>query len=163
MSTKQKVSFRIERASADEATFCDAFLLAMELHRLAGIAPFDHEVASESCYSALAEGMTFMARDLEGKAIGLIALTEMPLDYSRETFLQDRAFYVQPAWEGQGVRTALMKAAAQEGDRLSKFVLVGRTSLGGARKRKTQAAIEAELAGYVPIGYVLRLKQGQRQ
>lgn len=156
------MSFVIERAGADEATFVDVFRLMIALHADGGYAPLDTDKTAKAVYHALNEGMTFLARAPGGEAVGIIALLEFSFWYSDVTFLDDRAFYVRPdyrvrpGFEGPSVGVALLRAARDEGQARNKLTFV--TVTNPDRKAKAgHVAVAGHRLGFVPLGYTLQL------
>lgn len=145
----------IERLGTDEQSFSDMFELLLELHKAGGYAKLDAEKAATNAYQMMAEGMTFLAR-VEGKPVGVLALTEMSFWYAQETFLQDGAFYVRPEFRGRNVGVRLMKAAKEEAKRRKKIAFVT-VNNPDRRPKKTTMSLESQTAGYVPLGYTLKI------
>lgn len=147
----------IERAGTDEQSFIDVFELLVALHKEGGFAPLKGEKAAREVYSVLTEGMTFIARTADGMAVGVLCLTESPFYYSDETFLHDRGFYVRPRYRKGKVGQMLLKAATEEADRRGRLAFVNVTN-PDRRPKKNGATLMAITAGYVPMGYLLKLR-----
>ena len=145
----------IETAGCDEDAFCDVFELLLALHKEGGFARLDGEKAGRAVYQTLKEGMTFVAR-VEGKAIGVLALTELPFWYSAATHLLDVGFYVAPKWRKGAVGKALLEAARVEAQVRNKILLITVTN-PDRRPKGTRTTIESQIAGFVPVGYTLQL------
>ena len=147
----------VERAGTDEKSFCDVFALLLELYREGGYWRLNLDKAAKNCFSTLTENMTFIARDDNGRAIGVLGLREIDPWFSDDTYLQGTWFYVRPEHRKGRVGVDLMRAAAAEGDARNKIVLCG-TDNCDRRRKKTQLGLMFELAGWIPIGYDLRLR-----
>lgn len=148
----------VERAGTDEATFADVFGLLVELHREGGFAPLNFDKATASVYRVLVEGMTFVARTETGEAIGVLGLTEAPFWYADETMLEGKWLYVRPEHRGSAAFKELLKAARAEADACGKiaFLIVDNPD---RRPKRTASAIDAQLLGYVGIGYAKRISR----
>lgn len=151
-----KPAIVIEKAGTDEASFIEAFELMVALHREGGFAPLDGEKSAAGVYTALKDGATWLAR-IDGKAIGVLSLVELPFWYSKDTYLQDAGFYVRPKFRKRRVGVELMKAAREEGQRRNKIVLITVTS-PDRRPKKTPMSLESQIAGFVPLGYTIKLR-----
>ena len=156
----QPAAFTIEKAGDDEASFVAVYELALELYREGGYATLDNAKASASCYGALKQGMTWLARDAAGEPIGAIAMIEMAFHYSQQTFLESTGFYVRRAWRGAPSRgrvgVGLLLAARKEAQQRSLIAFVT-TDNPDRRSKATGMTIEAVIAGFVPLGYKLRI------
>ena len=146
----------IERAGCDEASFVEVYALTLALHREGGYAPLDNAKASAAVFAVLDEGMVWVARSASGEAIGTLGLVELPFWYSSETYLQDAWFYVAPAYRRAKVGVALLRAARAEAETRGRIALITVTS-PDRRPKATPATLDSQLAGYVPLGYTLRL------
>lgn len=146
----------IVRAGADEASFNEVFALLLDLHRAGGYAELDVDTAALNAYNVLKEGMTFVAR-LDGKAIGTLALTELRFWYSKQTFLQDAWLYVMPEHRKGVVGIQLMRAAKNEAQARNKIAFVTLNN-PDRRPKATVMSLESQIAGYVPIGYTLKIR-----
>lgn len=155
MSARPSVT--IERAGTDEQSFVDVFELLVALHKEGGYAPLNGEKAAREVFAALQEGMTFVARAQNGAVVGVLSLTESPYYYSDETFLHDRGFYVRPRYRKGRVGALLLKAATEEADRRGTVAFVNVTN-PDRRPKKNGASLMAITAGYVPMGYLLKLR-----
>lgn len=146
----------IERAGADEVAFSEVFGLLLELHRTGGYAVLDTETAARNAYAVLNEGMTFVAR-IDGQAVGTLALTELPFWYSKSTFLQDAWLYVKPEYRKGLVGVKLMRAARDEAQKRSQIAFVTLNN-PDRRPKATVMSLESQVAGFVPVGYTLKLR-----
>lgn len=147
----------VERASAGEAAFRDVFELLLLLHKDGGYAPLDVRKAAANCYQVMREGACFVAREPGGRAVGTLALTTLRFWYSAESFLQDAWFYVRPEYRRADVGVLLMRAARDEADAQAKIAFI--TVNNPDRKPKqTRMSIESQVAGYVPLGYTLKIR-----
>ena len=147
----------IERAGTDEATFVDVFSLLVEEHGEVACARLNVEKASRHAYTVLSLGMTLVARNESGEAVGVLGLKEVTFWYSDETALFDAFFYVKPAYRRQHVGVALMQAAqavAADKDMLL-FIM---TANANRRPKKTAMTLMAQMAGFMPAGYLLKLR-----
>ena len=146
----------IERAGADEASFAEVFDLTLALHKQGGFARMDYEKTAAAVYSTLKDGIVFVARNERREAIGTLGLSEQRFWYSQDTFLQDAWVYVRPAYRKGGVGVALMRAARDEAQRRGKicFITVHNPD---RRSKKTAMSLESQTAGFVPLGYTIKL------
>ena len=151
-----KPTFMIEKATLDERGFADVWPLTLALHKEGGYARLDQSKAGAAVYKTIQEGMVFVARDGSGEAIGTLGLTELRFWYSPETFLQDAWLYVRKAYRKKGVGVALMRAAREEAQARGKicFVTVNNPD---RRPKKTPMSLESQTAGFVPLGYTIKL------
>lgn len=150
------MTFAVAPAGTDEATFVDVYALTLALHRQGGHAPLDNDKASAAVYRVLQEGMAWIARDQTGEPIGTLALTELAYWYSQATYLEGAWFYVRPEWRAGRVGVALLKAARAEAQARKRIALITITS-PDRRPKRTPMTLESQLAGFVPLGYTLRL------
>lgn len=159
MSSKKKSTpaITIEHAGTDEKSFVDVFELLVALHKEGGYAPLNGEKAARQTYGVLQEGMTLIARNGDGQAVGVLPLTEVEFWYSDETFLLGRDFYVRPRYRRGKVGAALLKAAREEGERRGKLVFV-QVDNPDRKPKKTRFSLVAQEAGFVPLGYTNRLR-----
>lgn len=148
---------KIEIAANDEPTFCDVFELLIRLHAEGGYAVMDAAEASRNAYLVLSEGMTLVARNDDGAAIGTLGLTELKFWYSKETYLQDGWFYVLPRYRRGKVGVELMRAARKIADQKNKILLVTVTN-PDKRPKKTVMTLQSQNAGYVPVGYTIQAR-----
>jgi GNAT superfamily N-acetyltransferase len=146
----------IERAKPDEASFTEVFELLLHLHAAGGYADLDVNKASDNCFRVIEEGMVFVARSEDGKAVGTLALTELSFWYSQETFLQDAWFFVLPEFRAGNVGVELMKAAREAAEEKSKIAFVT-VNNPDRRPKKTRMTIESQVAGYAPLGHTTRI------
>ena len=146
----------IARAGHDEAAFREVFDLALALHQEGGYARLDARKAAEGVYAVLTEGMVWLARTPDGIAVGTLGLTELPFWYSTDTYLQDAWFYVRPEWRWAQVGVALLRAARDEAQTRNKIALITVTS-PDRRPKATPMTLDSQIAGFVPLGYSLRL------
>ena len=148
--------FSIEHAGDDEASFADVYALTVALHLEGGFAALDNDKASRAVYQVLQEGLVWVARDESGEAIGTLGLTELSFWYSQDTYLQDAWLYVRPDFRGAQVGVALMRAARAEAQARNKIVLITVTN-PDRRPKATAMSLESQLAGFVPLGYTLKI------
>lgn len=153
----QRPAFTIERAGTDEQSFIDVFTLLVELHKEGGFAPMNSQKAAEQVYSVLQQGMTLLARNERGEPVGVLPLIEVDFWYSDETFLFGKSFYVKPRYRRGRVGVELLKAAREEGERRNKLVFI-ETDNPDRKPKKTRAALVMQSAGFVPLGYSIRLR-----
>ena len=151
-----ETSFTIERAGTDEATFMEVFSMLLQEHKEVGCAPLDTDKAAAHCYRILEMGMTFVARDASGSAIGTLSLKEVEFWYSRTSALFDGWFYVPPTHRNGRVGVELLKAAAKEGQARGMLVFVMRAN-PNRRAKQTTTTLMAEMAGFLPVGYLLKV------
>lgn len=146
----------IERAEVTEAAFSKVFALLVALHKEGGYAPLDVEKAAKNALDVMAEGMVFVA-EIDGKPVGTIGLTELSFWYSPQTFLQDAWLFVLPQFRGGQVGVRLMQAARMEAERRNKvaFVTVNNPD---RRPKATKQSLESQVAGFVPLGYTLKIR-----
>lgn len=146
----------IEKIEPTEAAFVEVFGLLLDLHKAGGYAELDTELAAANSYDVMKEGMTFIARK-DGIPVGTIALTELPFWYSKTTFLQDAWLYVKPEYRNQDVGVLLMRAARDEAQRRGKIAFVTLNN-PDRRPKRTTMSLESQVAGYVPLGYTLKIR-----
>lgn len=154
--------FTIERCGADEATFADVFELLIDLHREGGAAPMDGDKVMIIAYEVLVEGMSFIARDEGGAPIGTLGLTQQEFWYARESYITDLWFYVKPEWRAKKVGVEMMRAARAVGDERDLIVKIS-TNNPDRRPKAKQAVLDCIEAGYVPIGYTIKLRDRHGQ
>lgn len=146
----------VEKAQADEAGFSEVFELLIQLHKEGGYAPMNVEKAAKATFLAIEEEMTFVARVNE-KPVGVIVMTEVAFWYSDDTFIQDVAFFVLPEHRGGNIGVSLLRAVRDEAQRRMKVALVT-VSNPDRRPKRTTASLLAQTAGYVPLGYTIKLR-----
>jgi len=156
MSNRRR-EFTVEVAGADEASFLEVFDLLLEEHKEVACHSLDVQKAATACYSVLAQGMTFVARDADGVAIGHLALKEVVSWYSQESALYDGWFYVRPEHRAGNVGVALMRAARAVGQERNKLVFI-MTANPHRRPKKTSMTLMAQMAGFIPVGYLIKIK-----
>ena len=139
-----------------EEAFVATWELTLELHAAGGYAPLDTEKATKAVYGVMCEGMTWIARAPDGTPVGTLALTELPFWYSKTPYLQDAWFYVRPQWRKKGVGTALLRAARAAAEKRGLIAMITVTN-PDRRPKKTKATLDSQIAGYVPLGYTIRL------
>lgn len=147
----------VEKAGSDERSFRDVFELCLLLHKEGGYAPLDVSKAANNCYQVLRENACFVARTQNGRAVGTLALTTLRFWYSAESFLQDAWFFVRPEYRGGDVGVLLMRAARAEADAQAKIAFVT-VNNPDRRPKQTRMSIESQVAGYVPLGYTLKIR-----
>jgi len=148
----------IEKVAQEEGPFTDCFELLLELAAEVGFAPVDRDKAAGDTYRVIGQGMTFMARNADGLALGVLGLVECDFWYSDLTFLASKWFYVKPEHRFGKVGVRLLKAAKAEADERGAMVFVATDNPArGFRRRSSWATVTAQGAGYFPAGYVLRL------
>lgn len=150
------MTFRIERVYHSETTFREVFELACAEYREVAYVPMNPEKTARTIYDIIGEGMTFLARDAEGKAIGVLALIEIGYWFSDETYLHDKFWYVRPENRPEGVGLALLKTAKEEAQRRGKILFIGVKNPNRQWKNRTMM-LESQDAGYVPFGYTMRM------
>lgn len=148
---------KIEIAKNDEQTFIDVFELLVKLHGEGGFDVLDSDEASRNAYRVLSEGMTLVARDDNGKAIGTLGLVELKFWYSKQTFLQDGWFFVLPKHRKGRVGVELMRAARAIADEKTKMLFVT-VNNPDRRVKKTKMTLQSQTAGYVPVGYTIQAR-----
>ena len=145
----------IERADTSESSFEAVFGLLLRLHREGGYAPLDPVKARVNAYRVIEEGMTFLARR-DGHPVGTLSLTELSFWYAQSTFLQDGWFYVSPEFRKGRVGIALMRAAREEAQRRNRIAFVT-VNNPDRRPKSTTMSLESQTAGYVPLGYTMKI------
>jgi GNAT superfamily N-acetyltransferase len=157
-----------EDFESNRAYFQEVFGLMLELHKEGGYAQVDLEKAGSVVAQVMTERMTFMARleedyavskdrvDPAGMPIGVLALTEIPYWYAKTTHLLDIGFYVRPEYRSGKVGIHLLRRARDEAEALKKVCFITITS-PDRRPKRTRVSLESQMAGYVPLGYTLRL------
>ena len=146
----------IEIAGTAEDSFQDVFGLLLGLHREGGYAHLNRAKAEACCRATLAEGMVLLARGLERKPIGTLGLTEMVFWYADRTYLQDAWFFVSPEFRRDRVGVALLNAAKPIAQQRNALLFVTQNN-PDRRAKATPMTVESQLAGYVPLGYTLKV------
>ena len=147
----------IDRVSPDsEADFLAVMDLLLELHKVGGYAPLNTDKLCDDTYAVTSQMMTFIARN-DDKPIGLIGLVEEPFYYSDETFLAAKWLYVRPEHRGGSALKDLLTAAREVAEAKNKLLFV-QIDNPDRRPKGTRMTLEAQGAGYVPLGYTLRLR-----
>jgi GNAT superfamily N-acetyltransferase len=95
----------------------------------------------------------FLAEE-DGGLVGLLGIEDNELRYSDHHVLVDVYFFVLPEYRGGQVGTRLMKAATLEAERRSLPLFIRITNPVRAKKRGRIG----EIAGYIPVGYIVRLR-----
>lgn len=149
-------AYTVEIAGTDERSFRDVFDLILAEHAEVAYEPLAPEKAAENCYRTLEGGMTLIARDAEGTAIGTLGIIELPYWYSHGTYLQDVWLYVAPEHRGGGVLRAMLTKAKEFADARNK-ILIATIANPNRRIKKTALGLVAQEAGYVPFMYSLRV------
>lgn len=149
-------SIRIQVPANTEANFRILFEMLLELHKIGGYAPLDVDKAASNTYDMLATGVVFIAY-VDGKPAGVIAGVEQSFWYSQATHLQSIPLYVRAPYRKGQVGRMLLKAFAQEADRRG---IIGFVTIDNPdrRPKATKVSIESQLAGYVPVGYTMKLR-----
>ncbi len=152
----------VEIAKADEATFRDCMDLGLTGLKEFAVEPINFQKACEQAYLALAEGMTFIARDEEAKVVGFLAMYETaPLWYSDKPILLNRIGpYIAPSHRFGIVGVKLMKAVRALADEKDLLAYIWNTN---ERMAATPANLYASVAGYVPVGKVKAIRAHHRQ
>lgn len=141
-------------AEATEEATNELFAWQIGILPQVALAPIDPETVYRQIWAGLSadESIVLTARS-EGTLVGSLCLYEAQFAYSRETFLRDKWFAVDPGAEGAG--KALLRAAADIAERMNKVLLITRVNISKAlRSRGVIGATE----GYIPLGKVLRIR-----
>lgn len=149
-------AFTIDIAGTDEATFAAVFDLLVAEHAEAGIGPLNPEKTAEVCYRTLEQGMTLIARDKKGRIIGTMGISNKTFWYGDMPYLHDVWLYVAPEHRKKDVCRMLMKGARAIADarNLLLFVTIANPN---RRTKTTPMGLIAQEAGYVPVGYTMRM------
>lgn len=144
----------IRAANSDEDVIAiHAFMLAHAAAEMAE-ATVDAELYMETIYSTVRDGAGLMAI-VEDRLVGYLGLWESRHDYSRETFLRDRGFFVLPEYRGGPVGRMLIQEArgiaASAGLHL-KIIDINPTK---KRRPRGQIALSAEILGFRPQGRII--------
>lgn len=135
--------------------YAEIMALLIMLHGECGYAPIDSDKLAQGIVNMVADGHVIIAR-CNGQAVGVLGLTESSFWYSKTTCLWGIWFYVLPEFRGfAGHR--LMTAAAALGEQLNLLVFVSSSNPNRRAKHKF-LALEAQMSGFVPTGYTLRLR-----
>jgi GNAT superfamily N-acetyltransferase len=148
----------IERAKADEQHFFEALEMVAKLHRQGAMAPLNADKMAVAVFSVLDAGMMIFARDAAGRPIGMLPLAVEAYFYSDETFIHNLGLWIEPEWRATGVLRALLKEAKEEA---IKRDTIGFITITDPDRRKKPAPEEAQILGYVSVGYTFKL-QGKR-
>ena len=158
ITKKPLENITIEVAGSDEKTFIEVFELTLMLHKEGGILPLDRETAAESVYNTLLQGMTLIARNEAGDAIGSIGIEETSIFYSTETMLWDKWLIVLPQYRNGDVGKRLMAAATEVAEAKEKILVVTITNPNRQRKAPMKMSLISQEVGYVPKSYSIRLR-----
>jgi hypothetical protein len=154
---KHMTEISIERLPADEGSFSLVFEMMLELYAVVGVAPLNSEKYAKGVWGVMQEGMTFLARDAAGNAVGTIGLIETRFWYSDWTYLQDKWFYVRPSFRGHA-GLALLRAVRKEAEEKDRIAYVWNTNPD--RKQKALPfGVEAQRLGFVPFGFMTRVSK----
>ena len=146
----------IEVPENTEANFRILFEMLLELHKIGGYAPLDVDKSAANTYDMLATGVVFIAY-VDGNPAGVIAGVEQPFWYSQATHLQSIPLYVRAPYRNGEVGRLLLKAFAHEAERRG---IIGFVTIDNPDRRPkvTKVSMESQLAGYVPVGYTMKLR-----
>ena len=146
----------VVRPENTEANFRLLFEMLLELHKIGGYAPLDVDKAAANTHDMLANGVVFIAY-VDGHPAGTIAGLELPFWYSQATHLQSIPLYVRAPFRKGNVGKRLLKAFSEEAERrnLIAFVTIDNPD---RRPKATKVSIESQSAGYVPVGYTMKLR-----
>ncbi len=153
-----KEPIKVELVGSDESSFIEIFELTLMLHKEGGILPLDRARAAESVYNTLTEGMTLIARNESGEAIGTLGLTEVEIYYSTETMLCDKWLIVRSEHRNGDVGKELLRAATDIAEEKGKILVVTITNPNRQRKVPMKMSLAAQEVGYVPRSYSMRLR-----
>lgn len=156
MSKRKRLKVSIRKMKADEADFAILFEMLLELHKIGGYAPLDVEKAAGNAFDLLENGVALVAY-VDGKPAGAIAGVETDFWYSQQKHLQSIPLYVREAYRNRNVGKVLLKAFAQEAESrgIPAFVTIDNPD---RRPKATKMSIESQIAGYVPLGYTLKIR-----
>lgn len=152
----KETTFTVDIAGTDEQSFRDIFDLLLAEHEEAGIVPLNAEKTAEFCYRTLEQGMTLIARDKKGKAIGSMGIVNQSFWYSDAPCLQDVWLYVAPKNRRSTVGKMLLKGARAIADARNAPLFVTIANPNRPQKKRT-IGLTAQHAGYVPVGYTMRI------
>jgi GNAT superfamily N-acetyltransferase len=148
----------------DEIKELSEFLMGQ--FREGAYAPLNPTKAIRTIYQAAVDGMSFIVRDADAgdKIVGALALHEHDYWYSDWHFLTNPYFYVDPTRRFARIGVLLMRAARQfaeekvqiDGSRgMTTFVVVNNPD---RRTKGTQNSLFASIAGYTPLGHVIKIR-----
>lgn len=152
----ESVKVDVQICEADEPTFLDVFSLLLQLHAAGGYAELNVDKASDNCFRVMETGLCLLAR-VAGRPVGTLALAEVRFWYADTAFLQDAWFFVLPEFRGQRVGIDLLKAAKDVADERQQILFVT-VNNPDRRPKRTTMSLESQIAGYVPLGYTLKLR-----
>ena len=146
----------VRRPETSEENFRLLFEMLLELHKIGGYAPLDADKAAAHTYDMLASGVVFLAY-VDGNPAGCIAGVEQPFWYSQATHLQSVPLYVRAPYRNGEVGKLLLKAFADEASRRG---IIGFVTIDNPdrRPKATKMSIESQLAGYVPLGFTMKVR-----
>lgn len=146
----------VRRPENNEANFRLLFEMLLELHKIGGYAPLDADKAATHTYDMLANGVVFIAY-VDSQPAGCIAGVEQPFWYSQVTHLQSVPLYVRAPYRNGSVGRRLLRAFAEEADRRG---IIGFVTIDNPdrRPKATTMSIESQLAGYVPLGFTMKVR-----
>lgn len=151
-------TYTISRADPDsEAQFLECLDLCAKQARQGAFAPINPEKVAAHCYNVMEQGLMIVARDGQGKAIAMLPLSEEPLLYADETYLQNFGLWIEPEWRTTGVLRALLTEAKREAIERETFALITITD-PDRKPKQTDSSLESQIIGYVPVGYTFKLK-----
>ena len=154
----------IERAGTDEGSFCEVFAMLLELAREGAYARLNHDKLALDTYAVLTHGMTFIARDEDGAGVGLLGLVEESFYYSDTSYLASKWLWIAKDHRGaSGLRpgpvlAGLLEAAKAEAETRAEMLFVTIDNPDRNAKRAGRARIDATILGFVPHGYIIKLR-----
>lgn len=104
-------------------------------------------------YQTAQDGAALMAI-LDDELVGYLGLWKSRYDYSQESFLHDRGFFVLPQYRGGDVGRALLAEAKGIAQHAGLNLKIIDTNPTKARRARRGLALTAEIIGYQPQGRV---------
>jgi GNAT superfamily N-acetyltransferase len=117
-------------------------------------ADVDTVIYMQTIYDTVMQGAGLFAV-MDKRIVGYLGLWKSQYDYSKDSFLHDRGFYVLPTHRDGSVAAALLqeaRAIANDTDLALKIIDTNPTKVRRARSRM---AVTAEIVGYRPAGRVI--------
>jgi GNAT superfamily N-acetyltransferase len=137
--------------SEDDAVAIHRLMLANAVTEMAEAA-VDPVLYMETIWDTVRHGAALMAI-VDGRLVGYLGLWKSRYDYSPESFLHDRGFYVLPDHRGGAAGAALLreaKAIAQEAGMTLKII----DTNPGKPRRAQRMSVTAQIIGFRPAGRV---------
>lgn len=117
-------------------------------------ADVDTQIYMRTIYDTVTQGAGLIAL-MNGEMVGYLGLWKSRYDYSQDSFLHDRGFYVLPTHRDGAVASALLKEARAIADDAELALKIIDTNPTKQRPVRSRLAITAEIIGYRPAGRII--------